>query len=443
MKKAFRKLIFAMIMVCFINSIYNVFLLVRYYSNQEKYELIINKYIADEEKMYKFSKDVYKMQSLTLSQMINEDDVQVSFLTEQIDDLHDSNIALLAELEKTMVTDEQKDIYHQLYSNYINYKSQQETVTGIRIKESIKTSQYYVNTVLESRLSDMNMCITKLEKINEAKITNMKTKLNKDNRTNSRFILGVAVSSFAIMIFFVICLLRYSGHIIGEFTAEQKQHREDVTRIQRKTIEGMAELVESRDGDTGTHVKNTAKYVGMIANQLAKKEKYKDIMDEEFISLLKRYAPLHDVGKILVSDNILLKPSKLTDEEFNLMKMHALEGGQIIDRILSEIESEDKVKVAKDIAMYHHEKWNGTGYPFGKVGEDIPLSARIMAVADVFDALVAERCYKKPMPIDKAYKIIEEDAGKHFDPDVVEVFLEIRPEVEEYLRKQKEAAKEQ
>ena len=438
MKRAIRKLIFAMIMVCFINSVYNLFLLVSYYDTRDNYEIILNKYIAEEEKMSKLSRDVYKMQSLTLSQMLSDDDVQIASLTKQIDDLHESNMELLKHIEKILNTYDEKDIYHELYSNYLNYKSEQETATDIRTHDSIKTSQYYTVNVLESRLSDMNMCITDLNKIAEEKIKAVREELDNNNRINSTMMVCVAVGSFCIMIVLIICLVKFSGNIIGEFDAEQKQHKENVTRIQSKTIEGMAELVESRDGDTGTHIKNTARYVEMIARQMATMDKYHDVMSDEYIALLKRYAPLHDVGKIVVSDTILLKPGKLTEEEFNIMKLHALEGGQIIDRILSGIENEEKVTVAKDIATYHHEKWNGTGYPFGKSGEEIPLCARIMAVADVFDALVAKRCYKEPMPIEKAYDIIVGDAGKHFDPEVVDAFVAIRPQIAEYLRKQKE-----
>lgn len=435
MKKSIKKLIFAMIMICFINTIYNAFLLFSYYDTRDNYELILNRYVSDEDKMSKLSADVYKMQSLTLAQMISEDDVKVVSLTKQIEEMHNSNIKLLKKLKDTITTDDEKEIYHELYSNYLNYKSEQENATDIRSNDSIKTSQYYVVNVLETRLSDMNMCITKLCNYYDDNISNVRKALDKSNNVNSIMMLCVAVGSFCIMIVLIVKLLKNSGNIIIEFDAEQKQHKEDVTRIQSKTIEGMAELVESRDGDTGTHIKNTAKYVEMIARYMATKDKYKDIMSEDYIALLKRFAPLHDVGKIMVSDTILLKPGKLNDEEFEKMKVHASEGGQIIDKILSGIENEEKVKVAKDIATYHHEKWNGTGYPYGKSGEDIPLCARIMAVADVFDALVAKRCYKEPMSIDEAYDIIVKDSGKHFDPDIVDAFICIRPQVEEYLRK--------
>ncbi len=134
-------------------------------------------------------------------------------------------------------------------------------------------------------------------------------------------------------------------------------------------------------------------------------------------------APLHDVGKIVVSDKILKKPGKLTPEEFEKIKKHASAGGKVIRQILKGITDEDYIEFASDIATAHHEKWDGSGYPNNLSGEDIPLSARIMAIADVFDALISERCYKKAMPVDKAVSIIKEGAGKHFDPKLVDVFV--------------------
>ena len=213
MKRAIRKLIFAMIMVCFINSVYNLFLLVSYYDTRDNYEIILNKYIAEEEKMSKLSRDVYKMQSLTLSQMLSDDDVQIASLTKQIDDLHESNMELLKQIEKTLNTYDEKDIYHELYSNYLNYKSEQETATDIRTYDSIITSQYYTVNVLESRLSDMNMCITDLNKIAEEKIKAVREELDNNNRINSTMMVCVAVGSFCIMIVLIICLVKFSGNI--------------------------------------------------------------------------------------------------------------------------------------------------------------------------------------------------------------------------------------
>ena len=144
---------------------------------------------------------------------------------------------------------------------------------------------------------------------------------------------------------------------------------------------------------------------------------------------------MHDIGKIAVSDVILQKPGRLTNEEFEHMKEHTTAGGRIVVEVLGNIEEKEYIDIAAQIAEGHHEKWDGSGYPNGLSGESIPISARIMAVADVFDALVSERCYKPPMSVDKAFKIIEESGGSHFDPELARLFCNIRNDIEKVLNK--------
>jgi len=207
----------------------------------------------------------------------------------------------------------------------------------------------------------------------------------------------------------------------------QKQNAR-ITRMQDEIIINFAELVEARDEGTGNHIKKTAAYVEAIARQLKAEGIYTDILTEDYITRLKRSAPLHDIGKIAISDLILNKPGKLTDEEFEIMKGHTTEGWKILQKIVSNTGDSMEagyLKEAIEMAHFHHEKWDGSGYPTKISGDQIPLSARIMAVADVFDALVAERVYKKPFTFEKAMTIITEGAGKHFDPKVVEAFSHI------------------
>ena len=194
------------------------------------------------------------------------------------------------------------------------------------------------------------------------------------------------------------------------------------SEMQKSVIEDLADIIESRDIETGEHIKRTKKYVTILVDAMKNNDKYKDILTDKYCDNIINAAPLHDIGKIVVSDLILCKPGKLTDEEFDKMKIHTTKGGDIIKNILKDLGDEDFLNVAYDIATFHHEKWNGKGYPQNLAGTDIPLPARIMAIADVFDALVAERVYKKPMPVDKAINIIIEDAGTHFDPNLVEIF---------------------
>ncbi len=188
-------------------------------------------------------------------------------------------------------------------------------------------------------------------------------------------------------------------------------------------------MVESRDKCTGDHVRKTAAYAKIIMNEMKKRGFYDDQVTDEFINNVINAAPLHDIGKIHVSDVILNKPGRLTDDEFEIMKTHTTIGSKIISRAIDMVPDPGYLAEAKNLSEFHHEKWNGKGYPHGLSGEDIPLSARIMAVADVFDALVSRRSYKEPYPFDKALDIIKKDAGSHFDPLVAEAFIGAEEEV--------------
>lgn len=212
-----------------------------------------------------------------------------------------------------------------------------------------------------------------------------------------------------------------------DFINESQRKNEAISTFQSGMINVMADLVESRDQSTGDHIKNTSEYVAIICDELIKEGKFSDVLNEEFKNNIVASAPMHDIGKIKISDTILNKPGKFTDEEYEIMKTHAAEGAKIISTVKKSVESdalkEDYLGEAENMAHYHHEKWNGKGYPCGLKGEEIPLSARIMAVADVFDALVAARVYKPAMPFEKALSIIKESSGEHFDPAIVEAFV--------------------
>ena len=193
--------------------------------------------------------------------------------------------------------------------------------------------------------------------------------------------------------------------------------------MQIQIISRLANLIESRDTETGEHVARTSAYVKTLAEDCVSEGVYVDQINSDYINMLETLSPLHDVGKIFVSDKILRKPARLTPEEFEEIKKHTSSGGTIVRQILADISDEQYVNFAIDIATHHHERWDGTGYPNGLKGEEIPLSARIMAIADVFDALVSKRCYKEPINVEEAFKIIKEESGTHFDPKLVEVFL--------------------
>jgi putative two-component system response regulator len=204
-----------------------------------------------------------------------------------------------------------------------------------------------------------------------------------------------------------------------------KESQMAVRKIRDATINVIANMVEQRDQVTGAHIDRTQRYLSILVNEMIRRGVYTDEISTWDLELLLPSAQLHDVGKIVVSDLILNKPGKLTDEEFALIKRHSAEGERIIDEIIAKSGVSGFMLHAKKFAGYHHEKWDGSGYPHGLRGEEIPLEGRIMAIADVYDALVSERPYKKPFTHEQAVDIIKKDSGTHFDPKIVEVFLAV------------------
>lgn len=215
---------------------------------------------------------------------------------------------------------------------------------------------------------------------------------------------------------------------------KRSYYHNQVSDMQFNVISTMADIIESRDKNTGGHIKRTAKYVEIIAKTLEKQGAFSDILTKQYVSDMIVAAPLHDIGKIHISDIILNKPGKFTDEEFQIMKSHAAAGRDLLLHAKQQLGESTYLNIAVDMAGSHHEWWNGKGYPDGIKEEEIPLCARIMAVADVFDALVSKRCYKSEIPLEKAYRIIREESGTHFDPVVVEAFFSSTNEIEAVLK---------
>ncbi len=210
----------------------------------------------------------------------------------------------------------------------------------------------------------------------------------------------------------------------GLLEAEVASRMAENDLTQQISIRALAHLAEIRDPETGNHLRRTQGYVHRLALGLQWSSRFSDIMTDRYIDLLSRSAPLHDIGKVGIPDYILLKPGKLTPEEWAVMQTHSKMGSDAIERAENDVKTPlPFLSVAKEIAHWHHEKWDGTGYPDGLAGEAIPLSARIMALADVFDALTSVRAYKAAMSYEAARDIIIAGSGKHFDPDLVEVFI--------------------
>ena len=217
---------------------------------------------------------------------------------------------------------------------------------------------------------------------------------------------------------------------------ELKRHRdqlEDMVHEQTRelalvkeiTVESLANLAETRDPETGGHIKRTQNYVRVLAEHMAQFPGYCDVLDNDTIDLLYLSAPLHDIGKVGVPDSILLKPGKLTPKEFDEMKKHTIYGRDALKVAEDKLGGNSFLHYAREIAYGHHEHWDGAGYPLGLAGADIPLSARLMAPADVYDALISRRVYKPPFPHSKSIAIIKEGRGTHFDPDICDAFLEL------------------
>lgn len=224
-------------------------------------------------------------------------------------------------------------------------------------------------------------------------------------------------------------------NLMAKYNEELKRDVENETRhvkeVQEKLILGMANMIENRDNNTGGHIKRTSRCIEIIAEELRRRDK-NNVVTEQFCAALVKAAPMHDIGKIAVDDDILKKPGRFTEDEYEQMKQHAAKGADLLMTIIENVEDAYFIEIAENMAHYHHERWNGTGYPENLTGDKIPLEARIMALADVYDALVSERCYKPKLSFDQAAEIIRNGMGTHFDPALAEVFEACRPQLEAY-----------
>ncbi len=236
------------------------------------------------------------------------------------------------------------------------------------------------------------------------------------------------ITYIAIAIGACLCYIYYNDLVQQDIQAELVINQQKMSRMQSHIISGLSNLIENRDVETGEHVSRTGAYVKQLTEDAIKDGVYREVLNAHFVDMMQLLAPMHDIGKVVVSDRILKKPGRLTPAEYEEMKKHAAAGGAVVREVLNGVADEAYISLAADIATYHHEWWNGAGYPKGLVGENIPVSARIMAIADVFDALVSERCYKQPVDRETAFAIIKEEAGTHFDPQLVDVFLHHKDE---------------
>lgn len=230
-------------------------------------------------------------------------------------------------------------------------------------------------------------------------------------------------------------LMEKYQHDLEATVQEKTKH---IRAMQDHIIMSMSDIIENRDGNTGGHVKRTSAVVKILMDYLVTKG-YPEITPQ-FSNTVVHTAPMHDLGKLAIADNILCKNGKLTDDEFEIMKTHTVIGKEIVDKVLKNMEEEEVLEISQNIAMYHHEKWNGKGYPEHLAGTDIPLEARLMAIADVYDALVSKRCYKEAMSYEMAHQIMSDSFGSHFDPNLQECFEACCKQIEAYYDSYYEAS---
>ena len=386
---------------------------------------------------------IYKHQTLVAKHVATNETEKFDECEREAKEIEETLKAAFSSLENKMQGGESEQLYHNAHTGFISYISSAKTALTFSRQGQEKTANYYFVNVMDANVNTVNNAFAELDNYANNTIQEMRKKMEGYiHFSRISAIVSIIVIAASVIICSLQCfkttsnLNKYKNRLEVENESKNKalrERNEKMLKLQDTTIIGMANLIESRDGDTGEHVKRTSVYVAMLAQAAQEAGYEKETLTDAYIELLIKAAPLHDIGKITVSDTILLKPARLTAEEFDKMKTHASEGGRIVRDVIGEFGDETYIQIASDVAAYHHEKWNGTGYNKGLAGKDIPLCARIMAIADVFDALISKRCYKDEIPVDEAFKVIEESAGTHFDPTLAKLFLEIRPQIEAYL----------
>jgi len=224
--------------------------------------------------------------------------------------------------------------------------------------------------------------------------------------------------------------LAITSVILVAYCAMENAANNALIQYHEEVIYAFSDVIEGRDGSTGEHVKRTVAYVQLIVDALKENGIYSDELDNEYTDYLIKAAPMHDFGKIAVTDTVLQKPGRLTTDEYEIMKTHTVKGADMIKASLATLEEPGYITMAWQVARYHHERWDGAGYPEGLAGESIPLCARVVAIADVFDAVSQDRCYRNAMSLDESFGVIEQGMGTQFDPLIAKTFLQIREKVE-------------
>ncbi len=409
----------------------------------ENYTEIIEEHSVNNAYADDISVLLYRHQAIAANHVTADGEADYEKYEAEAAEIEEQLRGLMDEFGERMTGDRREQLYHSVYSDYRSYLQNSQIAFQFSRQGDKQTASYYTLNVMDEFLSTANQHIGELREYTLGEMEKARERMNyymRAARINE--VICISVIAAAIVVCIIYCvkitadLDRHKEHLEEEVerkTRDLRAHSERMIELQNNTIIGMANLIESRDGDTGEHVKRTSKYVSMLAETAKDRGLYPELLNDDYIELMIKAAPMHDIGKIAVPDSILQKPGKLTPEEFDRIKSHAAEGGRIIREVLGSIEEREYVDIAVMVASGHHEKWDGSGYPEHLSGEDIPLCARIMAIADVFDALISKRCYKESMSLDEAFTIIAESAGTHFDPVLAELYVSLRPEIEAYL----------
>lgn len=345
----------------------------------------------------------------------------------------------LSEFGLRMKGNEKEQIFHNIMSGCYSVYSEIDIIMTLRKTGSKEIAEQFISKSLVKAYNELNRNLEELCDYIDSEMKKAQAYMESYKKISMFSVSGTIVLILFTLIGFISICIKITYQLEDNKKSLQREvlkqtekileQNKKIIDIQEQTIYGMANIIESRDSDTGEHVKRTSLYVELIVKTALEEGYKKELLTPGYVEHLMKAAPLHDVGKIAVSDTILKKPGRLTAEEFESIKLHTTAGGKIIEDVLGKIESEGYVRIASEVATSHHERWDGTGYPMGLKEEEIPLCARIMAIADVFDALVSPRCYKDPFTPNQAFSMIEASKGSHFDPVLADMFLKKKSEV--------------
>ncbi len=340
-----------------------------------------------------------------------------------------------------LIIDDSPDIINLisgLLKNFYKVKAANNGGTGLKVAQSDNTIDLILLDIMMPNISGFEVCQQLKADVNTCDIPVIFLTAMTNPEDEQRGLGLGAVDYITKPISPAILLARVETHLkikaANDFLkdksafleSEIKKRSKELAAIQDVTILSMASLAETRDNETGNHILRTKFYIKALAEHLKTHPRFKHFLTDHTINMLHKSAPLHDIGKVGIPDSILLKAGRLTPEEFEIMKTHTTLGRDAIAKAETHLGMKvDFLKFAKEIAYCHQEKWDGSGYPEGLSGDNIPISARLMALADVYDALISRRVYKEGMPHEQAIQIIAEGRGIHFDPDITDAFLEI------------------